>query len=204
MAEAKDGRVPGVGPNLDLSDEDIYEAMSHLSGYVDITTGDFRQIYRLAFQHALGRIVSMVTAGEVMSRDVLSVRPEMLLDAAALAMAERGAKAAPVVDGQSRVVGMLSETDFLRHLGAGTFSQFLVRFLTDAGSVRHTLHETTVATFMVAPAVTVREDAPFSALVQTFKQHPVSRLPVVDEAGVLVGMLTRKDFMGACGLEGSP
>ena len=183
---------------------DSYDAMSQLSGYVDITTGDFREIYRLAFQHALGRIVSLVTAGEVMSRDVLPVRPDMLLDAAARAMAERGAKAAAVVDQRSRVVGMLSETDFLRHFGAVSFAQFLVRFLADAGSVRHTLHETPVSAFMVAPAVTVREDAPFSAIVQTFKQHRVSRLPVVDESGALLGMLTRKDFMDACGLEGPP
>ncbi len=202
MSKPKGTVIPSMGPQLELSDEDVYEAMSHLSGYVDITTEDFREIYRLAFDHALGRVLNVVTAGEVMTPDVLTVRPEMPLEAAALAMAERGAKAAPVVDERSHVVGMLSETDLLRRLGAETFAQFLVRFAADAGAVRQTLRETPVSAFMVSPAVTVREDAPFSALLQVFKRTPVSRLPVVDEAGVLVGMLTRKDFMSACGLEG--
>lgn len=204
MSKPKGSVIPSMGPQLELSDEDVYDAMSHLSGYVDITTEDFREIYRLAFDHALGRVLNVVTAGEVMTPGVLAVRPEMPLEAAALAMAERGAKAAPVVDGASHVVGMLSETDLLRHLGAETFAQFLVRFAADAEAVRRTLRETPVSAFMVSPAVTVREDAPFSALLQVFKRNPVSRLPVVDETGVLIGMLTRKDFMSACGLEAPP
>jgi CBS-domain-containing membrane protein len=204
VTESKGSVIPTMGPQLELSDEDVYEAMSHLSGYVDITTEDFREIYRLAFDHALGRVLNVVTAGEVMTPDVLTVRPGMPLEAAALAMAERGAKAAPVVDAESRVVGMLSETDLLRHLGADTFARFLVRFAADPGSVQHALRETLVASFMASPAVTVREDAPFSTLLQVFKRTPVSRLPVVDETGVLVGMLTRKDFMSACGLEVPP
>jgi len=34
---------------IDLKDEDIYEAMRAIPGYLDITPGDFKEVYRLAF-----------------------------------------------------------------------------------------------------------------------------------------------------------
>lgn len=41
---------------LELSDEDILDAMQHIPGYLDISTEDFRIIYHLAWQHALERL----------------------------------------------------------------------------------------------------------------------------------------------------
>lgn len=44
------------GCELELSDEDILDAMQHIPGYLDISTEDFRIIYHLAWQHALERL----------------------------------------------------------------------------------------------------------------------------------------------------
>ena len=41
---------------LELTDEDILDAMEHISGYVDISPEDFRTIYHLAWQHAAKRL----------------------------------------------------------------------------------------------------------------------------------------------------
>jgi hypothetical protein len=41
---------------LELSDEDILDAMAHISGYIDISTEDFRIIYHLAWKHAVARL----------------------------------------------------------------------------------------------------------------------------------------------------
>ena len=41
---------------IELSDEDILDAMQHIPGYLDISTEDFRIIYHLAWQHALERL----------------------------------------------------------------------------------------------------------------------------------------------------
>lgn len=40
----------------ELSDEDILDAMRQIPGYIDISTEDFRLIYRLAWRHALQRL----------------------------------------------------------------------------------------------------------------------------------------------------
>ncbi len=41
---------------LELSDEDILDAMAHIPGYIDISTEDFRAIYHLAWRHAVERL----------------------------------------------------------------------------------------------------------------------------------------------------
>ena len=46
-------------PELELSDEDILDALAHISGYIDISTEDFRAIYHLAWRHAVARLRAM-------------------------------------------------------------------------------------------------------------------------------------------------
>lgn len=41
---------------LELSDDDILDALNQISGYIDISTEDFRAIYHLAWRHALARL----------------------------------------------------------------------------------------------------------------------------------------------------
>jgi CBS-domain-containing membrane protein len=184
---------------LDLSDDDILEAMQQIPGYLDITTSDFRELYTLAHAHALDRHFRNVRAGKLMRVGVEPLRPELRMDEAARLLAHQGLKSLPVVDAAGRVVGMLTETDFLRRLNADTFLALLLRLLEDAGSFGHRCHETPVAAAMSAPAVTVTEDAGFRDIVAAFATHEGRTMPVVDADGRLRGLLLRKDFLGACG-----
>ena len=61
----KDIRIPTP---VELSDEDIYDAMKQISGYLDITLGDFKEIYGLAFQLAVNRLTEAVTAATSLLR----------------------------------------------------------------------------------------------------------------------------------------
>lgn len=48
---------------LELSDEDILDALAHVSGYIDISTEDFRTVYHLAWRHALARLQGLAANG---------------------------------------------------------------------------------------------------------------------------------------------
>lgn len=186
---------------VELSDEDIYDAMSRISGYVDITTEDFREIYHLAFRHAAESLMGRTCARDLMQPVRQTVSPEMGLDKAARTMARHGLKTIPVVDGDNRVVGILSEADYLKRLGVNTFMGFLIELLDNPGRICEECHQTTVATVMSVPPVTVPQDGDFQTLLLTFKDHPVRRVPVVDDAGKLRGIIARKDFISTCRLE---
>ena len=63
MPNDLDKPKPAPTPGIEIKDEDILEAMQAIPGYLDITPGDFKEVYRLAFQHALERLSRAVTAG---------------------------------------------------------------------------------------------------------------------------------------------
>jgi CBS domain-containing membrane protein len=192
---------PDTLPELELSDEDILDAMRHIPGYIDITTEDFQHLYHLAHAHAVDRLFGSVRADALMRTAIDPLRPDMPLDAAAQVLARQGLKGLPVVDADGQVIGMLTETDFLRRLRADTFMELLLRLIEDAGGLTHRCHETPVSAAMTAPAVTVAEGAGFAAIISAFHAHPGRGMPVVDAAGRLRGLLLRKDFLGAFHLE---
>lgn len=58
---------------IDISDKDVFEAMKDMPGYLDITPGDFKELYKYAYNHALSRITRSIKARDIMTRDVISV-----------------------------------------------------------------------------------------------------------------------------------
>lgn len=188
-------------PELELSDEDIIDAMQHISGFLDISTEDFREVYHYAHRHALERLFGRVRAGGLMRVGMEPLRPEMMLDQAAGAMARQGLKALPVVDADNRVIGMLTESDFLRRLRADTFLELLLRLVSDVNGFSHQCHETPVSEAMRESPVTINEEAGFFTIIGMFHAHEGRSMPVVDADGHLRGLLHQKDFLDACHLE---
>lgn len=189
------------GPEVDLSDDDILDAMRQIPGYLDITTSDFRVIYHLAHAHALERLFRQVRAGNLMRAGITPLHPNTPLDQAASLLARQGSKGLPVASADGIVVGMLTETDFLRRLGADTFLELLLRLVSDGASFTHRCHETPVSEAMTAPAITVTADAGLRDIMRAFRAHAGRSMPVVDSGGHLQGLLLRKDVVHAYGLE---
>ena len=181
----------------ELTDDDILDAMQHIPGYLDITTEDFRTIYHLAHRHALARLFRNISAGRLMRTGVSPLQTGVTLDKAASHLAGSGYKGLPVVDANGLVVGMLTETDFMKRLNARNFMELLLKLLDDSFEFSHRCHETTVYDAMTRPAVTIDKNAGFTEIMKKFDSHPGRSMPVVNEEGKLLGLLLRKDFIAA-------
>jgi CBS domain-containing membrane protein len=189
---------------IELTDDDILDAMQHIPGYLDITTDDFREVYHLAHRHAMERLFSGVTAARLMRTAIEPLHPDTTLDKAAQTLAESGYKGLPVVDEAGCVIGMLTETDFLKRLQAKNFLELLLRMIDSSFEFAHRCHETQVSAAMTQPAVTVRQDAGFVQIMEAFHRHGGRSMPVVDANGKLAGLLLRKDFFSPYKLKKSP
>lgn len=189
----------------DISEKDVIEAMREIPGYLDITPADFRAVYLAAYRQAVRRIGRSVRAAAIMTRPVVSLRPEMPLAEASRLLAQHRISGAPVADAAERVVGVLSEKDFLALLGVGpggSFMQVVALCLGGRGCPTAGGRKRTVAEAMSAPAVTVGEAATLSEMAALMAAKGINRLPVVDGAGRLVGIVTRSALVGAtCALE---
>ena len=83
---------------IDISDDDIYEAMKDIPGYLDVTPGDLKELYAHAYRHALERIACSVRASDLMTRKVHSVNKETPLKDVAELMAKNEISGVPVLD----------------------------------------------------------------------------------------------------------
>jgi CBS-domain-containing membrane protein len=193
-AAASDDEGAGV---LELTDEDVLDAMRQIQGYLDISTDDFRAVYRLAHARALQRLFALIRADRLMLGEIEPLRPAMHLDAAAGMLMRRGLKSLPVVDDDGGVAGILTETDFLRCLGVGSWLELISRLGDTDSGIGRRCRERSVAEIMTAPAVTVPFDAGAETIMSAFKRHPGRSMPVTDAHGRLCGLLLRKDFLHA-------
>ena len=56
---------------MDLSEEDVLKAMKDIPGYLDITPGDFKEIYSFAYRHAVERQIHSTRAKDAMTEEVV-------------------------------------------------------------------------------------------------------------------------------------
>ena len=146
---------------------------------------------------------SVVTAGDLMSRDVAVVHPETsLLDAVKL-MATRRISGMPVLDKAGAIVGMLSEGDLVRWregyserearwldmLADGY--ELAASFLQELQSEHHK-----VKSAMAHGATTVAEDTPAHEIAHLMYTQNIKRVPVTRD-GKLVGIVARSDLVRA-------
>ncbi len=187
-------------PGIDLKDEDIYEAMKSIPGYLDITPGDFKEVYRLAYRHALERLSRVVTAREVMTREVVAVGPDTPLAEVAAAMGKAGISGVPVIDSAGKVVGVISEKDFLTHMGVTepkNFMSLVASCLQSRGCVALPIKKQLAADIMTSPAVTVGLETSVREIAALFTEKKINRAPVTDTTGRLLGLVSRGDLVKA-------
>ena len=186
----------------DLDDEDVVDAMRHIPGYLDITTDDFRQIYHLAFTHALERLAGRHRAGEIMRAPPLAVGPQLPLAVLVERLAAAGEPLAVVTEDGGPLLGVVTAKDVVRRLGHAGLPAFLAAALDGLAPLAPRLAAMTCGQVMSQPAAAVPAAARVPAVLAVMRRHPHSRYPVVDEAGRPVGILSRRRFMQACRLEG--
>ena len=183
---------------LDISDQDILKAMKDIMGYLDITPGDVKEIYRFAYRHALERLTHSVTAKDVMTRDVVFVKRNSALEAVADILNRHAISGVPVIDDNKNVVGVISEKDFLFHMGAQnqkTFMGVIAQCLKNKGCVAISMRKQKAEDIMTAPAITISENTPVSEIAEIFTEKNINRAPVTDPGNKLTGIVTRTDIV---------
>ncbi|HMK35003.1 MAG TPA: CBS domain-containing protein [Desulfomonilaceae bacterium] len=183
---------------VDISDDDIFDAMKDVSGYLDITPGDFKEVYLKAYRHAVTRLTQSVKAADVMTRQVVSVGEATPLQEVARLMADRKISGVPVVDDAGKVLGIISEKDFLAVMGPGsadTFMCVVAQCLLGKGCLAAPYRAKNARDIMTSPAVTVTEGTPIMDVASLFSEKKINRAPVVDKKGVMIGIVSRADAL---------
>jgi CBS domain-containing protein len=139
--------------------------------------------------------------GSVMTTEVVRVEYGTPFKEVARLLAAHRISGLPVVDEDDKVIGVISETDLVARQAAtpGPYEpRRRFAFLGLTRGVRRqaaTVHARTAGRLMTAPPVTAHADDTIVATARTMARHQVERLPVLDEADRLVGIVTRRDLL---------
>ena len=127
---------------------------------------------------------------DVMTRDVLVVRPETTFREVVRLIEEHHVHALPVVDEQQRIKGMVAESDLLikEEQAEGHVRTPLQR----RGRVRAS--GTTAGEIMTSPAVTIDPSKTVGEAARLLRRRHIGRVPVVED-GRLIGIVTRSDLL---------
>jgi len=120
------------------------------------------------------------TVRDCMNTKLVTLSPGMRIREAIKVLLKHKISGAPVVDGDRRLVGVLSEKDCLRIFANGAYNVL-------PGGV--------VGQYMSKDVMTIDDGADLFTVADTFLRNPFRRLPIVDEAGVLVGQISRRDVL---------
>ena len=142
-----------------------------------------------------------MNAGEIMVRDVVTVGPEAPVREVASLMLQRRISGVPVIDGERRVLGIVSEGDLIRRPEIETDhapTGWLGLFLSDEERARDFVksHGRKAGEVMTQPAICVTPETPLTEVVRLMEKHRVKRLVIV-EHGKLAGLVTRADLLRA-------
>jgi len=116
------------------------------------------------------------SVADLMTPTAVSVRPGTTFREIARLLDHYGITAVPVVDDDSRPVGVVSEADLLRK----QTSSF----------VGNTARE-----LMTSPAVVAQPEWGVVRAARTMERGRIKRLPVVDDEGRLIGVISRSDLV---------
>ncbi len=116
------------------------------------------------------------SVADLMTPNAVVVQPGTPFREIAHLLEEYDITAVPVIDEDERPLGVVSEVDLLRRQ-------------TDK------LGRTTAEAIMTSPAVVARSEWSVVRAARMMEEKKVKRLPVVDDSGRLIGVISRRDLV---------
>jgi CBS domain-containing protein len=140
-------------------------------------------------------------AHQIMTRPVITITPETTITEAANTMLQRHVSGLPVVDAAGKLVGIISEGDFIRRSEIGTQRKrgLFLKFILGPGKAATDFvheHGRKVAEIMTPEPLTISEDTTLEEIVQLMEKNNVKRLPVTRGEKV-VGIVSRANLLQA-------
>jgi len=141
-------------------------------------------------------------AKDIMTKEVISVRPDEKVEKAARILIENKISGIPVVDDNHHVVGIITEKDLMIKASELKVPFYLtlfdsIIFLENPIRFNNNIKKYTashVKEAMTAKVFSVEEDASVSEVVDTMQRHEINRVPVLRH-GKLIGIITRNDIL---------
>jgi CBS domain-containing protein len=142
-----------------------------------------------------------MNAGDVMTRNVVTVTPETMVADLVTILLTRNFSGVPVVDFDGKLVGIVTEADLIRRSELGTERKrggWLAFFTATSTMAQDYVrsHATKVGDLMTPEVVAVTRDASLAEIADLMEERHVRRVPVTED-GRVVGIVSRANLLRA-------
>ena len=182
--------------------EDYERALQSMNTFMDIGVNDLMTLAERAQYFAGQRMTESLKVSRIMSHPVQVVHEQTTMSDAAHLMVTQRISGLPVVDDDERLVGIVTEADFLRGLGVPAHHPTHSLWQTLEAMFGHLAHhgelegpEDPVANHMVRDVVSASADHYVDDVIQLMKQHRVKRVVICNAERRAAGMVTRSDLV---------
>jgi CBS domain-containing protein len=139
---------------------------------------------------------------DIMTKDVISVHKDTQLTEAAGILAKFRIHGLPVVDNANKVVGIITESDFFTKDSSNIYLPTFLDFVRngDVNSPRNLDSQeiekkTKIKDIMTERCLTIQPGTTIEKLITIFKENNFNSVPVTNEQGILVGIVTIMDVI---------
>lgn len=140
---------------------------------------------------------------DIMVKEVIAIQKDASVEELSSLLVENGISGVPVVDSNGKLVGMATEGDLIIKDSDLHFPRYFklldsIIYLESLNKFKNNLKKylgTKVEDVMTSDVKTVKEDKPVSEAANLMIKHNINRLPVMDERGNMVGIVTRADIV---------
>ena len=194
-AAAAPAAVPGTvaqpAGRLALSSEDLQQLLQRFDQSYNLGAEDLGALLAAAEELAITRRLAQIHCGEVMSRQLLTITPEMPLEQVAELFHSHLVKSLPVVDAQGTLVGRVVRSDLFDWLWQSLQQSTWRKLVSLPGRKSR---QRLAQSLMQPPEFCVQESTPLGDLLHELASHQVQFIAVLREK-VLVGVITRSDVI---------
>lgn len=178
---------------LSFNEEDLTAALKEMNGYIDVTGEDLEKIYSLAVLHSHQRRLGDIRLKDIMTREVITVTPDQPLEEIWKLLRNHHIRGVPVTDAARKIVGMVSIADFLKVADWRMCNTLVARMKLFVSHKKIN----TAEQIMTTPVIVGHENMLMTEAFLLFAKNGINHLPLVDEKGELVGILTRLDLLSS-------
>lgn len=180
--------------------EDLNEVLKQYNQIIDVSPEDLQLLMQQTELHAYRRRFGEITCAEIMSKDVISVEFGTELEVAWTLFRKHKIKAMPVVDRAQRIIGIITQVDFMKHANLDVLDGFenkFKNFIKRTAGI-NSMKPEVAGQIMTAPVVTASVDMHITELIPLMSQNQLHHhIPVVDEDRKLAGIITQSDLVSA-------
>ncbi|MDL2354544.1 MAG: HPP family protein [Pseudomonadota bacterium] len=179
--------------------DDLDAVLKSYGQVLDVSRDDLEDIIVATEMKAYERRFGIITCGDIMSKDAVTLDFASELGEAWRLLRHHKLHALPVLNKGRRVIGIVAQSDFLRHSELAeyvSFAERLRRFLMSSPDT-HSEKPEVVGQIMSTKVVTAKASTPIVELVPLMSNSGLHHIPILNDEQRFVGMVTQSDLLAS-------